>query len=72
MADLVWTELRSSNVQKVAFNNDSDELLIAFKSGAVYAYSDQSEATLQDLVTSTSPGAYVARWLRNQPSRKVK
>jgi hypothetical protein len=72
MADLVWTELRSSNVSKVAFDNDSDELLVEFRSGAIYSYSDQSEATLQDLITSTSPGSYVSKWLRNQPSRKVK
>lgn len=64
--------VRSSNVSQVGFDEDSGELLVEFKSGAVYAYSNQSEAAYQDLLTTDSPGSYVSKWLRNQPSRKVR
>lgn len=67
-----WQEVSSSNVQRVAYDEDAGELLVEFKNGAVYAYSGQSESAYQDIITSPSPGAYVARWLRNQPARKVK
>jgi hypothetical protein len=72
MADLVWTELRSSNVQKVAFDSDSNELLIEFKSGSVYGFPSAGEAAYQDLLTNPSPGSYIHRWLKGQPSRRIK
>ncbi len=72
MADITWAELKSSNVGRVAYDSDNDELLIEFKSGSVYAYPSAGEAAYQDLLYSTSPGQYVSRWLRGQPSRKVK
>ena len=67
-----WSDVRSSNVAAVGWNEDAGELLVRFKSGAEYAYSNQSEAAYQDLLTTDSPGSYVSKWLRNQPSRKVR
>lgn len=63
--------VKSSNVAAAGFDEDTQELIVEFTSGASYAYSGQSEATLQDLLTSTSPGSYVSRHLRNAPSRRI-
>lgn len=71
MAEIEWHNLRSSNVARAAFDEDAGELLIQFKSGSTYAYPNQSESTLQDIVNASSPGGYVSRWLRNQPSRRI-
>jgi hypothetical protein len=67
-----WTDLKSSNVARAAYDSDADELLVEFKSGGIYAYPSAGEAAFQDLIYSTSPGGYVSRWLKGQPSRKVK
>jgi len=72
MADITWTELKSSNVGRVAYDSEADELLVEFKSGSVYAYPSAGEAAYQDLLTNPSPGSYVGRWLRGQPARRIK
>ncbi len=66
-----WTAVRSSNVARVGWDSEAEELLIEFKSGATYAYPSADEAAYQDLITSNSPGQYVNRWLRGQPSRRL-
>jgi len=72
MAEITWTEVKSTNVAKVAYDENADELLIEFRSGGVYAYPSAGEAAYQDLVNNPSPGSYVNRWLKGQPSRRVK
>jgi hypothetical protein len=65
------TPVRSTNVAAVGFDEDTQELIVEFASGASYAYGGQSEATLQDLLNSNSPGSYVARHLRHLPARRI-
>jgi hypothetical protein len=65
-------EVRSSNVRAVGWDEDTGELLVEFRNGSLYSYPSAGESAYQDLLSDPSPGAYVARWLRNQPSRKVK
>jgi len=72
MAEITWTEVKSTNVAKVAYDENADELLIEFRSGGVYAYPSAGEAAYQDLVNNPSTGSYVNRWLKGQPSRRVK
>jgi hypothetical protein len=72
MADnLDWKPLRSSNVARAAYDSDAGELLVEFVSGATYAYQNQSESSLDDLVNSSSPGSWVARWLKPLPARRI-
>lgn len=68
---MIWTPVRSSNVAQVGWDDETDTLAIEFTSGAVYEYDGQSEATVQDILTSSSPGSYVARYLRSLPARRV-
>ena len=72
MAEIQWTELKSSNVARVAFDSNNDELLVEYKSGGIYSYPSAGEAAYQDLLYSTSPGQYVNRWLKGQPARRIK
>jgi len=72
MAEIEWQELKSTNVAKVAYDSDADELLIEFRSGGVYAYPSAGEAAYQDILVNPSPGSYVNRWLKGQPTRRVK
>ena len=51
--------LKSTNVSAAGL--DGDTLLVEFHSGSTYAIGGSSEAELQDLLTSPSPGAWYAR-----------
>ena len=66
-----WRDVRSSNVARVGFDEEGDELLVEFVSGAVYAYPNQGRSAFEDLASNPSPGTYVARWLRNAPNRRL-
>ena len=66
-----WKDVSSSNVSRVGWDDEANELLVEFNSGSVYAYPDAGESAYQDLLTSTSPGGYVSRNLRRLPARKV-
>jgi hypothetical protein len=66
-----WKDVSSSNVSRVGWNDETNELLVEFASGSVYAYPDAGESAYQDLLVSTSPGGYVSRNLRRLPARKV-
>lgn len=65
------TPVRSSNVQSVGWDDGAQELVIEFKDGAVYGYPQAGRAAFEDMLTTSSPGAYVARWLKHQPHRKI-
>lgn len=71
MADLDWQNVRSTNIARVALDEESGELYVEFEGGRIYAYPNQSEATLQDIVNAASPGGYVSRWLKRLPARRI-
>ncbi len=66
-----WTDVRSSNVARVGYDDEAGELMVEFLSGAVYAYPNQGRASYEDLSTNPSPGSYVARWLKNTTFRRI-
>ncbi len=61
----------STNVTSVGWDADTRELLVEFRNGSVYAYPDAGESAYQDLLTASSPGSYVNRWLKNQHYRRI-
>ena len=63
--------VRSSNVAEVGWDEEKQELLIQFKDGSTYAYPNSDKAAYQDLLTASSPGQYINRWLRSKPHRKL-
>lgn len=56
---LSMTPLRSSNIAAVGFEDDT--LYVEFANGGTYAVSGSSEAELQDILASPSPGAWYHR-----------
>ncbi len=68
---IVWSSVSSSNVAEVGFDDETNDVLVTFKNGSTYAYANQGESVYQDLCTDPSPGAYVARHLRNAGGRRV-
>ncbi len=65
------TPLKSSNVAAAGWDEDAQELIVQFANGSEYAYPQAGRTAYEDLITAASPGAYVARWLRNQPHRRL-
>lgn len=65
------TPVRSSTVEAVGWDADTQELVVEFKNGSRYVYPDAGEGAYQDLLSSTSPGAYISRWLKNTHYRKI-
>ena len=68
--------VQSSDVLEVGWDEAAQELLVRFKDkngnpGSLYAYPSAGQGAYQDLLEATSPGQYVARWLRSQPHRKI-
>lgn len=57
-----WTELESSQIQRVKFiQNERDlngELLVEFRTGMVYSYRGVPSSRAENLVHSSSPGDY--------------
>ncbi len=56
---LVWTEIDSSNVQSVAYHEDTNNLCVQFKGGGLYSYSGVDHETYVSLVHAESVGRYL-------------
>jgi hypothetical protein len=65
------TPVHSSTVEAVGWNAETGELVIEFKNGSRYVYPDAGEGAYNDLLTASSPGSYISRWLKNTHYRKV-
>ncbi len=69
MANMI--PVRSSNIAAVGFDPDSNDLLVEFTNGGTYAVSGSSEAELQDILASPSPGQWYFRNVK-QAGRSVR
>lgn len=56
---LVWTEVESSNVKRVAFHDNSKNLCVEFNNGELYAYHGVDNDTYVSLVHAESVGKYL-------------
>lgn len=64
-----WNDTaNSSNIARVGYDPETQEMQIEFRSGGSYAYSGVSSPTAADLAASQSPGSYFQRWIRNKYS----
>jgi hypothetical protein len=61
--------VRSSNIAAVGFEDGT--LYVEFSNGGTYAVSGSSEAELQDILDSPSPGSYYHRNIK-QAGRSVR
>ena len=67
---MAWTRVTSSNLKRVSYDSQSQEMLIQFQSGAVYQYWDVPSNISQGLMQADSPGKYFSRNIRNRYTYK--
>lgn len=56
---LVWTDVDSSNVQSVAFDEGTETLCVRFHNGGLYSYTTVDMEVYVDLVHAESVGVYL-------------
>lgn len=56
--------LSSTNIDSAGYDDVARELHIIFKSGKTYIYENVGRETFDDLVNASSPGGYLARWVK--------
>lgn len=54
-----WHYPTSSNVKAVAYEEDTSQLLVSFKSGHTYAYDGVPNGLIDDLLNADSVGKYL-------------
>lgn len=69
---IVWTATpQSSNVVRVGYDDETEEMTVEFAGGS-YVYSGVSAQTAGDFAGDSSPGGYFARHVKNRyPTRKL-
>lgn len=56
---LAWTEVDSSNVKSVAYDEPTSTLCVEFRNGGVYSYEGVDQDTYTSLSTAPSVGRYL-------------
>ena len=56
---LAWQAVDSSNVERVAYHDDSRTLCVKFKNGGIYTYLGVGELEYQELIGAESVGRYL-------------
>lgn len=54
-----WTNINSSNIERVAYDEITKELLVDFKNGKEYYYINVPKLLYEDLLNSTSKGKFL-------------
>lgn len=69
---LEMTEVQSSTVSAVGYDEVSGEMRIQFSNGTVYAYENVPVKIYTDMLEAKSKGWYVSEYVKNKfPFRKV-
>ena len=63
--------VKSSNIAAVGFDPDTSSLIVEFSNGSTYSVGASSEAELQDILGSPSPGSWYFRNVK-QAGRSVR
>lgn len=63
---LLWTDVDSSNVGSVAFDETSKTLVVRFNSGAIYSYADVEQDVYTDLVHAKSAGQFLNQMIKGR------
>lgn len=63
---LNWTDVDSSNVQSIAYNEGSKTLAVLFRNGGLYSYDDVEETVYTDLVHAESVGKFLNQMIKGR------
>ena len=61
MKGLKWQKVVSSNIEKIAYDDNDHELYVKFKSGSTYSYIDVPRREFEKLMNAESHGVYFSR-----------
>jgi len=64
MENIKMTEVQSSNLAAVGYDDDSETLYVRFKGNRLYAFYGVSRADYEGLLAAESKGRYFAREIR--------
>jgi len=68
----IWARVESSNVNRIRYDIDVQELYIEFNGGTVYLYRQVPSHVASDMFNTDSMGKFVHRRLKNNfPYRKI-
>ena len=59
-----WVEVESSNIASIGYVSETNGLLVRFKSGNTYTYSDVPKDIYDEFVNSKSKGKYFAEHIK--------
>ena len=59
------TNIKSSNIKTIEYNEEIQTLTVEFQSGAKYAYSNVPKTVFNRLVSANSVGRYLNENIRN-------
>jgi len=72
MNDLVWNFVSSSNVEGIAYDDNSQTLFVKFLNTNVYAYKNVPKFEFDNLLIAPSVGSYLNRNIKgNYPYERV-
>lgn len=65
MNNLNWMAVNSSNLSRIAYDEDNQYLYIEFKSGKICLYKNVPQIEYENLMSSPSHGIYFNAYIRN-------
>ena len=69
---VVWTEVESSNIDQIGYDEDRQELHVLFNSGSEYVYAGVSDTTVKAFIEADSKGKFLNQYIKgNYEYQKV-
>ncbi|MBE9479699.1 MAG: KTSC domain-containing protein [Chloroflexi bacterium] len=62
MVDMIYVD--SSNIEKIRYDSDAQELYVQFLSGAIYVYYGVPEHVYEEIMGAPSKGSYLNRVIK--------
>lgn len=67
------TNVRSSNLKSIGYDEETETLEIEFKGGSVYQYTNVPKGIHASLMNASSHGKYVHRFIRERyPTKRLR
>ena len=60
-----WHDVDSSLIEKLAYNEENELLIVKFKEGGIYSYHGVPRKTFEKMMVAASVGSFFARQIRN-------
>ncbi len=64
MNNLNWISVVSSNISRIAYNENDQFLYVEFLNGSIYVYKNVPSVIFNELMISPSHGSYLSRQIK--------